>query len=144
MADREIKGIQLSCEIPDIMPKTLVGDPNRLGQVLTNIVANALKFTEKGQVFVFVENRKLNQDMIELLFCVKDSGIGIKSEFRDQLFEAFTQADGSITRKYGGTGLGLTICKKIVTRHGGDITFKNKPTHGVTFYITLPEKQADR
>jgi two-component system sensor histidine kinase/response regulator len=92
----------------------VITDPLRLKQVLINLVSNAFKFTEKGQITVSVDCGSITQNTAELLFRVEDTGIGISPTIQDQLFDAFIQADNSITRKYGGTGLGLTISKKII------------------------------
>ncbi|MCB1552333.1 MAG: PAS domain S-box protein [Xanthomonadales bacterium] len=130
------KGIELLFDVPPSVPQQLLGDPLRLGQVLTNLVNNAVKFTERGEVRV--DARVLEQvgNRIKLEFCVRDSGIGMSAEQVAQLFQPFTQADGSITRKYGGTGLGLSIVQRLVELMGGSITVQSEPGLGSRFIFT--------
>ena len=120
---------------PDV-PRRVITDPLRLRQVLVNLTANAFKFTEKGEISISVRTRSIKKGMTELLFCVEDTGIGITAEAQRKLFEAFAQADSSTTRKYGGTGLGLTICKKIVHMMGGNIWVESDPGKGSRFFFT--------
>lgn len=103
------KGIELINDIDTAVPNKLVGDPVRLRQVVTNLIGNAIKFTDKGEVVLEVSVAAMQPDSVTLAFAVKDTGIGIPPDKLNQIFEAFSQADGSITRKYGGTGLGLTV-----------------------------------
>jgi signal transduction histidine kinase/DNA-binding response OmpR family regulator len=121
---------------PDV-PDQVITDPLRLKQVLINLVSNAFKFTEKGRIAISVNAESVNRDNVNLIFCIEDTGIGIAAEFQGQLFEAFTQADSSITRKYGGTGLGLTISKKIVDLMDGRIWVESSPNVGSSFFIAL-------
>src|SRR5471030_2329042 len=116
------KGLELVFELQPDVPAALVGDPLRLGQVLTNLIGNAVKFTERGEIMIGIELLRQAGARVELLFSVRDSGIGMTPEQRSRLFQPFTQADGSTTRKYGGTGLGLTISKRLVELMGGEIT----------------------
>ena len=134
------KELELIIDIKANVPEILTGDPIRLRQILANLVSNAFKFTEKGEICISAETRSTDNNRIEILFCVKDTGIGIdpllyKKGKRD-LFEAFAQADGSTTRKYGGTGLGLAICRKIVTMMGGRIWVESTPGKGSSFFFT--------
>ncbi len=115
----------------------LLGDPLRIKQVLFNFVSNALKFTEEGGVTVAVQCDPLHEDMLRCVFSVQDTGIGLSTEQQERLFSAFTQADSSITRKYGGTGLGLVICKKIVEAMGGSLWIESKKGHGSTFFFAI-------
>jgi CheY-like chemotaxis protein/HPt (histidine-containing phosphotransfer) domain-containing protein len=118
------------------VPSSLIGDPLRLGQVLINLAGNAVKFTEKGEVLVRVELEKESDDQVTLRFTVKDSGIGMSQKEIDNLFRPFTQADTSITRKFGGTGLGLTISKRLVEKMGGRIWVESAPGLGSKFIFT--------
>lgn len=131
------KGIDLLYLIqPDVSP-FLIGDITRLRQVIVNLINNAIKFTEEGEIFISVEKVNEANGQQELMFSVKDSGIGISSDKFDMLFEAFTQADSSTTRRYGGTGLGLAIAKHLVTLMGGKIWVESKPGKGSTFFFTV-------
>jgi two-component system sensor histidine kinase/response regulator len=128
------KGIELTCFVDPSAPATIVGDPVRLRQVLTNLVNNAITYTERGEVFVRVAYPVPQQLQIAVL----DSGIGIAPRELDRLFEAFQQGDSSITRRYGGTGLGLAICKKLVSLLGGTIRAESEPGVGSTFSFEIP------
>ena len=121
--------------LPEV-PRFLVGDPLRLGQVLTNLTNNAVKFTESGEIVVSTEVVSRHQDRVILKFSVSDSGIGLTQEQIGKLFQAFSQADSSTTRKYGGTGLGLTISKRLVEMMGGEIWVESLPGQGSTFFFT--------
>ncbi|MER3446094.1 MAG: hybrid sensor histidine kinase/response regulator [Candidatus Dadabacteria bacterium] len=130
------KGIELNFYISPDVPTNLVGDPKRLSQILINLVGNAIKFTEKGEVLLSVENNNETKDGICLLFSIRDTGIGIPSERLSVIFDNFTQVDSSITRKYGGTGLGLSISKKLVELMKGSIWVESRFGEGSTFYFT--------
>ena len=117
------------------LPPLLVGDPLRLGQILTNLVANAIKFTDQGEVELNIACAELARGAgVKLLFSVRDTGIGLTPEECTRLFQAFSQADGSTTRRYGGTGLGLSICKRLVEAMGGEIWVKSRPGVGSVFH----------
>ncbi|MGC9492107.1 two-component sensor histidine kinase BarA, partial [Vibrio genomosp. F10] len=116
------KGLELTLKVDPKIPVGLVGDPLRIQQVLTNLVGNSIKFTERGNIDISVELRSQKDDMVELQFMVKDTGIGISERQQAQLFQAFSQADASISRRYGGTGLGLVITQKLVSQMGGEIS----------------------
>lgn len=116
---------------------TLCGDPIRIGQVIINIVNNAIKFTNSGEISINIIQKHLSKNTHELEFSIADTGIGIKDNVVETLFDSFTQADGSISRKYGGTGLGLTICKSLVELMGGKIWVISEIGKGSTFYFTL-------
>ena len=130
------KGLALTSAIADDVPDDLVGDPNRLRQVLINLLNNALKFTERGEISLRVERESQDQDGARLHFIVEDTGIGIPVEKQARIFEAFTQVDGSTTRRFGGTGLGLTICRQLVQMMGGRIWVVSTPGHGAAFHFT--------
>jgi len=130
------KGLELLCRVGPDVPETVLGDPGRLRQVLLNLVGNAVKFTEQGEVLVQVTLDGETDEGVDLHFEVRDTGIGIPAEKQTTIFEAFAQADGSTTRKYGGTGLGLTIATKLVTMMNGQISVESEAGHGTTFHFT--------
>ncbi len=134
------KGINVRVIIGDNVPDCIETDEIRLMQVLTNLLNNAIKFTEKGSVTLTIQSTGQATDHVLLRFSVKDTGIGIAKEKQAKLFEAFTQADESMTRKYGGTGLGLSICKQIVSLLGGDIRLSSVLGEGTEFTFVLPFK----
>ncbi|KUO70379.1 MAG: hypothetical protein APF81_19490 [Desulfosporosinus sp. BRH_c37] len=131
------KGLNLKWEISSSIPAVLNGDPNRLKQVLNNLLNNALKFTEQGKVTLSVKEIARSDKKIELKFSVEDSGIGISKEEQSRLFRTFSQVDGSITRKYGGTGLGLVISKQLVQKMGGSLWVDSKKGNGSSFNFTI-------
>jgi len=131
------KNIELAAEIDPKLPERLLGDPMRVRQVLTNLLTNALKFTEQGEVRVRVQCRSSVAPMVGLRIEVSDTGIGIASEKHADLFKSFSQADGSTTRKYGGTGLGLAIVRQLVLLMGGTIGVESIPRQGSTFWCEL-------
>jgi signal transduction histidine kinase/CheY-like chemotaxis protein len=131
------KGLTLRSQVGDGVPRHIVGDPTRLRQVLTNLLGNAIKFTESGGVVVSVEAEPGGAPT-RLRFEVMDTGIGIEPAAAPALFSEFVQADSSITRRFGGTGLGLSICKRLVEMMGGEIGFDSIPGEGTTFHFTLP------
>jgi signal transduction histidine kinase/CheY-like chemotaxis protein len=130
------KGLELISSLSPDIPESLVGDPGRLRQILMNLIGNAIKFTLMGKIFIRVETMENNREQIKLRFSVKDTGIGIPEEKQADIFESFAQADGSTTRRYGGTGLGITISKQLVGMMGGDIGVESKPLVGSTFWFT--------
>ena len=135
------KGLELAYQVDDAMPSTIIGDVTRVRQVILNLVSNAVKFTERGEVVVSVEANLVSQNTTpkryEFHFAVKDTGIGIPPDRQGQLFNAFTQVDASTTRRYGGTGLGLSICKRLVGLMGGKIWVESEAGKGSTFHFTL-------
>jgi PAS domain S-box-containing protein len=147
------KGLELAFQVAPDVPATLMGDPGRLRQVLLNLVGNALKFTERGEVVVRVERASVERGtqsvereefsdgaprtaLCALHFRVSDTGIGIPPEKQGAIFDPFTQADGSVTRRYGGTGLGLTICRRLVEMFGGRLWLESEVGRGSTFHFT--------
>jgi signal transduction histidine kinase/DNA-binding response OmpR family regulator len=134
------KGLELLCDVAQDIPDRLVGDTNRLGQILVNLVGNAIKFTETGEVAVRItlDKSAAKGTATVLHFAVRDTGIGISSEQQRRVFEPFRQADGSTTRKYGGTGLGLSISTQLTQRMGGRLWLESALGHGTTFHFTIP------
>jgi signal transduction histidine kinase/CheY-like chemotaxis protein len=132
------KDLELACQVGRDVPDWIIGDPNRLGQVITNLVGNAIKFTDKGEVFVRVkvEDAPADSNSITLCFAVADTGIGIAPGKQQVIFESFVQADGSTTRKYGGTGLGLSISNRLARLMNGRIWVESDSGRGSTFYFT--------
>jgi TMAO reductase system sensor TorS len=138
------KGLKLHGEIAQAVPPTVCGDPGRLRQVLVNLVSNALKFTETGEVSIRVSVANEGPEEILLRFAVSDSGIGIPVEFHRQIFDSFAQVDGSNSRQFGGSGLGLAIARQLVELMGGEIGVDSQPGRGSTFSFTIGlGKQAD-
>jgi PAS domain S-box-containing protein len=131
------KGLELICQINPELYTDLIGDPARLRQILVNLVGNAIKFTTKGEVLIHAEPFKDSPTHTTVRFSVKDTGIGIPPEREAAIFDRFTQADGSTTRQYGGTGLGLTICKQLVEMMGGSIGVESQMGVGSTFWFDL-------
>ena len=131
------KRLELLSRVDPKIPATLRGDPGRFRQVLINLLGNAIKFTERGEVVTTVEVAHEKPDTVELQVAVRDSGVGITAEARSRLFQPFSQADSSTTRKFGGTGLGLAICRRLVELMGGEIGVDSEPGQGSTFRFTV-------
>lgn len=131
------KRLELNCVFPPVAPTKVIGDPGRLRQVLTNLMSNAIKFTERGEVSVSVRVLKENQKRVTFRFIVADTGIGIGEDRQDRIFDSFTQADGSTTRRFGGTGLGLTICRQLTELMGGEIGVTSSLGAGSEFWIEM-------
>jgi osomolarity two-component system sensor histidine kinase NIK1 len=128
--------LDLIFDIDPTIPDQLIGDPLRLRQVITNLIGNAVKFTTKGSVALSCRTKGYVEGAVELEFCVADTGIGIKQDKLDVIFDTFAQADGSTTRKYGGTGLGLTISKRLVNLMSGNLWVESEYGQGSRFYFT--------
>jgi len=131
------KGVEIILDVREVDRNSIVSDPVRLRQILTNLVGNAIKFTAEGEIVIKVSLEKINKHRAKLHVSVKDSGIGIAEDKIDKLFESFTQADSSTTRKYGGTGLGLAIVKMLVELMGGDVRVTSKVGKGSTFSFSI-------
>jgi signal transduction histidine kinase len=132
------EGLTFTWALDPALPKHVYGDAMRISQVLTNLLGNAMKFTELGEVRLQVDNMGQRGQTVDVRFTVEDSGIGIPAEQVSSLFESFTQADASTTRKYGGAGLGLAICHELVALMGGTITASSTEGVGSSFSFTLP------
>ncbi|OGR40249.1 MAG: hypothetical protein A2051_08880 [Desulfovibrionales bacterium GWA2_65_9] len=153
--EAERKGLRLTVEIGQDVPVSVCGDPTRLRQILVNLATNAVKFTPEGVVEITLETVGPDSPPraksptgalmggVQLLLCVKDTGIGIPEDVQHLVFEKFTQADSSTSRKYGGTGLGLAVCRQLARFMGGDIWLNSEPGAGSTFFVTLPFARAE-
>jgi signal transduction histidine kinase/CheY-like chemotaxis protein len=138
LAERaQSKGLELLCTVDPAVPEAVQGDPGRFRQVLTNLIGNAIKFTERGEVVVSVQLVDEQADTVTLKAEVRDTGIGIPVEVQNRLFQAFSQADSSTTRRFGGTGLGLAICRRLVDLMGGQLSVVSTDGVGSTFWFTL-------
>jgi two-component system sensor histidine kinase/response regulator len=138
------KGLEMACLVDPDLTSSLRGDPGRLRQVLVNLVGNAIKFTHQGEIVIRAEPLEQEEKYVTIHFSVQDTGIGIPYERQGAVFERFTQADGSTTRTYGGTGLGLTISKQLVEMMGGKIGLESKPGIGTTFWFDIKFEKMPR
>ena len=132
------KNLELICEIPPEIPRHLLGDPGRIRQILINLIGNAIKFTDHGEIAVHASLLASRESIAEIRISVRDTGIGISPEKQELIFESFTQEDTSTTRRYGGTGLGLSICRRLVELMGGAISLESQAGVGSTFHFVLP------
>ncbi|MBF0226126.1 MAG: response regulator [Desulfobacterales bacterium] len=139
----EEKGLEFISYVSEDLPPYVIGDPTRLKQIITNLSGNAVKFTHKGEIFIKGELEEDFKDEIKIKFSIKDTGIGIPNEAQSKIFESFTQADGSTTRQYGGTGLGTTISKQLAELMGGEIGIESELEKGSTFWFTSVFKKTD-
>ncbi|MDF3008376.1 MAG: two-component sensor histidine kinase BarA, partial [Enterobacter kobei] len=133
----KLEALELTLNIKNDVPDNVIGDPLRLQQVITNLVGNAIKFTEHGNIDVVVEKRAISNNKVQIEVQIRDTGIGIPERDQSRLFQAFRQADASISRRHGGTGLGLVITQKLVKEMGGDISFHSQPQRGSTFWFHI-------
>jgi len=138
----ERRGLKLGYVIRQGVPRRVRGDPIRIRQILTNLMGNAIKFTERGGVLVEVTRRKAGRKEVEIQFAVKDTGVGMTRETAEKLFSSFTQADASTTRRHGGTGLGLAICKRLAEMMGGNIGVHSKIGKGSVFWFHVPMRRS--
>ncbi len=138
------KGIELSAQVDEALPVFVKGDPVRLNQILTNLIGNAVKFTEKGSIRILVKLTGQNHEKLDCLFEVVDTGIGIPKDKTKEIFDLFSQADADTTRKFGGTGLGLAITSKLIELQGGSIAVDSEPKKGSRFYFSLSFGLSDK
>jgi two-component system sensor histidine kinase/response regulator len=131
------KGLELIYEVQPDVSETLIGDPGRIRQIIVNLVGNSIKFTERGEIFVSVDKESETPDSVCLHFAIKDTGVGIPADKQKKIFEAFSQADGSMARVYGGSGLGLTICTRLVGLMDGRIWVESEFGKGSTFHFHI-------
>jgi signal transduction histidine kinase/DNA-binding response OmpR family regulator len=131
------KGLELACRLPSALDVICRGDANRLRQVLSNLVGNAIKFTDRGEVLIALSIAERHADEVRVRFDVSDTGIGIPKDKQQEIFDSFSQADASTTRRFGGTGLGLAICKQLVVLMGGELSVESALGRGATFSFTL-------
>ncbi|THB63218.1 MAG: response regulator [Gammaproteobacteria bacterium] len=144
MASRaKSKTLDISCLVSSEVPHNVIGDPTRIRQVLNNLIQNAIKFTEHGEITITLKAANVSEDKTMIICDVSDTGIGIDHKKQGQIFEAFKQADSSTTRNYGGTGLGLAICKQLTEQMGGEITVESTLGKGSSFRFTLPLGKAE-
>ncbi len=132
------KGVELVCDVDPNMPRTVLGDPSRLRQIIVNLIGNAIKFTEQGFISLVIRTVHCDHKPDQLSIAVQDSGIGIPPEKQSKVFESFSQADSSTTRRYGGTGLGLAICRELTAMMGGTIEIESELGTGSTFTVLIP------
>ncbi len=140
----DLKGLDLVCDIDPRVPANIEGDPTRLRQIITNLIGNALKFTERGEVVLQAALQSAGERISSVEISVRDTGIGISHDKQMQIFNPFSQADASTTRSYGGTGLGLTISRQLVDLMGGTLVVESEPGEGSTFRFALPIRVADQ
>lgn len=140
----EMKGLEFIISEPTNVPHYLVGDPLRLNQILLNLVNNAIKFTDKGEIILSLEVLEQSDSSVNIYFEIKDTGVGMTSSEQMRLFQSFSQADSSTTRKYGGTGLGLSISKQLCELMGGNIGIESSKNIGSTFYFSIPFGLSDK
>ncbi|MCW8955597.1 MAG: response regulator, partial [Gammaproteobacteria bacterium] len=138
------KGLQLVCKLPPRDETEVIGDPTRLRQVIMNLIGNAIKFTEQGEIQVTLGIEKSGLEFSKMLFAIKDTGIGIDADAQRQIFDVFEQADGTTTRNYGGTGLGLAISQRIVNLMGSEIKVESEPGHGAGFSFSVTFNRSHR
>jgi signal transduction histidine kinase/CheY-like chemotaxis protein len=131
------KGLELIYEVQPDVAEAVLGDPGRIRQIIVNLVGNSIKFTERGEILLSVTQEEETPGAVSLHFAVKDTGVGIPADKQQRVFEAFSQADGTMARKYGGTGLGLTICTRLVGMMGGRIWVESQLGQGSTFHFTI-------
>ena len=136
-ANAHEKGLEITLDIDSAVPNGLLGDPLRISHIMSNLIGNAIKFTESGNIDLSLSLKAKHTDSVEIEFKVKDTGIGISEVQQEALFQAFSQADASISRRYGGTGLGLVITQKLIAQMGGDINLTSSPSQGSLFWFTL-------
>ena len=136
------KNIALELDIPNGFPSNLVGDPDRVRQIISKLISNAVKFTDVGRIDVRLRIEKTDPESLRIE--VQDTGVGVRPEVQDTLFDMFTQGDSSNTRRFGGTGIGLSICRRLVEAMNGRIWFQTAPSFGTTFFVNIPCQSPDQ
>ena len=144
LREHEGRACSLTCKLPTSLPRQVQGDPVRLRQTLVNLIGNAIKFTERGRVDLEVAVEVESDHLVRVRFTVKDTGIGISKEAQRRIFESFVQADGSVTRKYGGSGLGLSISRELIAKMGGELRVRECARARIDVLVCFALRESSR